>query len=156
MNWDAIGAVGEIIGALAVVCSLAYLALQIRNQNKEAQAAAVHQVIEGYRSSIRALQEPDMAEVWILGIDDFEQLDRAQKLRFNIYLTVTLRSFENAFYQWKQGKLEDDIWDALLQPLIGVKSTHAFSFFWRDRRHHFRKGFADYVDELKQGDYSYV
>ena len=30
MNWDAIGAVGQIIGALAVVVTLGYLAVQIR------------------------------------------------------------------------------------------------------------------------------
>jgi hypothetical protein len=30
MNWDAVGAVGETIGALAVVITLAYLAIQIR------------------------------------------------------------------------------------------------------------------------------
>ena len=30
MNWDAVGAIGEIIGAVAVVATLYYLALQIR------------------------------------------------------------------------------------------------------------------------------
>ena len=30
MNWEAIGAVGEILGAIAVLLSLAYLAVQIR------------------------------------------------------------------------------------------------------------------------------
>ena len=33
MNWDAIGAVGEIVGAMAVVASLIYLASQIKHQN---------------------------------------------------------------------------------------------------------------------------
>ena len=33
MNWDAIGAVGEIVGALAVVISVIYLAVQIRQTN---------------------------------------------------------------------------------------------------------------------------
>jgi hypothetical protein len=28
MNWDAIGAIGEVIGAVAVVASLVYLAVQ--------------------------------------------------------------------------------------------------------------------------------
>ncbi len=37
MNWDAIGAIGEIVGALAVVLSLIYLATQIRVSNKVAQ-----------------------------------------------------------------------------------------------------------------------
>lgn len=34
MNWLAISAVGEIIGALAVVCSLIYLGNQVRNSNR--------------------------------------------------------------------------------------------------------------------------
>ena len=42
MNWDAIGAVGEIIGALAVVASLVYQAIQICSQNRETRMLAVH------------------------------------------------------------------------------------------------------------------
>jgi hypothetical protein len=30
MNWDAIGAVGELIGAIAVLITLVYLAVQIK------------------------------------------------------------------------------------------------------------------------------
>ena len=37
MNWEAIGAIGEVIGALAVVASLIYLASQIRQNNKLAR-----------------------------------------------------------------------------------------------------------------------
>ena len=35
MNWDAIGAIGEMIGAAAVVASLLYLALQTRANARE-------------------------------------------------------------------------------------------------------------------------
>ena len=34
MNWDAIGAVGEMVGAVAVVLTLVYLAVQSRNVRK--------------------------------------------------------------------------------------------------------------------------
>ena len=30
MNWDALGAIGEIVGAIAVVLSLLYLAVQVK------------------------------------------------------------------------------------------------------------------------------
>ena len=33
MNWDAIGAIGELVGAAAVVGTLFYLAIQIRLSN---------------------------------------------------------------------------------------------------------------------------
>ncbi len=40
MNWDAIGAIGEIIGAFVVFASLLYLAIQIKHSNKAMKAQA--------------------------------------------------------------------------------------------------------------------
>lgn len=37
MNWEAIGLVGETVGALAVVVSLGYLALQVRQNSNMAR-----------------------------------------------------------------------------------------------------------------------
>jgi len=155
MNWDAIGAIGEIVGALAVVISLVYLASQIRIQNRESRTASVHQVIEGYRSSIAALHEPEMADIWVRAIGDFDSLTEPQRLRFVVYLTVALRSFEDAYFQWREGRLEAEIWHGLITPLVDLKSTSAFESFWALRRHHFRPEFADYVDTLEAGNYSF-
>ena len=46
MNWEAIGAVGEVVGAIAVVSTLIYLAVQIRHNNRslaEATSASISQ-----------------------------------------------------------------------------------------------------------------
>ena len=40
MNWEAIGAVGEIVGAIAVIATLAYLAIQVRQNTNSVQGAA--------------------------------------------------------------------------------------------------------------------
>ncbi|RLA47946.1 MAG: hypothetical protein DRR06_01045 [Gammaproteobacteria bacterium] len=40
MNWEAIGAIGEILGALAVVLTLGYVAVQIRHTRLEAADAS--------------------------------------------------------------------------------------------------------------------
>ena len=36
MDWTAVGAVGEVVGAVAVVATLLYLSLQVREGNKQA------------------------------------------------------------------------------------------------------------------------
>ena len=46
MNWEAIGAIGEIIGAVAVVVTLAYLAIQIRNNTQIARSATRQAIAE--------------------------------------------------------------------------------------------------------------
>lgn len=40
VNWEAVGAVGEIIGGAAVVLTLAYLAFQIRYNTRATRASA--------------------------------------------------------------------------------------------------------------------
>ena len=42
MNWDASGAIGEQIGALAVLATLYYLTLQKKIQNKEQDKSNQH------------------------------------------------------------------------------------------------------------------
>ncbi len=41
VNWEAIGAVGEIAGAMAVVITLLYLARQVQHARREQQITAV-------------------------------------------------------------------------------------------------------------------
>jgi hypothetical protein len=91
VNWEAAGAIGEIVGAAAVVVSLVYLASQIRTQNREARAASVHQVMHEY--SISRLHEPAMADLWVAAIEDFGSLSSSERLRFVVYLTAAVRSF---------------------------------------------------------------
>jgi len=155
MNWDAIGAIGEIVGAAAVVVSLVYLGSQIRTQNREARVASVHQVLHEYSTAISALREPELADVWVAAIEDFDSLSASQRLRFVIYLMVAVRSFEAAYFQWREGRLEDNVWHPLLTSLVDVKSTEAFARFWKLRRHQFQPGFANYVDGLERGKYSF-
>jgi hypothetical protein len=49
MNWEAIGAIGEVAGAAAVVVTLFYFAVQIRNMRAEANADAFSRSDEGER-----------------------------------------------------------------------------------------------------------
>lgn len=44
MNWDAIGAVGEIVGALAVVLTLGYLAAQIKQNTQSNRNTAIQTI----------------------------------------------------------------------------------------------------------------
>ena len=48
MNWDAIGAVGEILGAGAVVATLAYLAIQVRQTNRSAKTSSQQAVFTNF------------------------------------------------------------------------------------------------------------
>ena len=47
LNWDAIGAIGELIGALTVVGTLIYFSIQIRSLSTDAYANSINQIQQG-------------------------------------------------------------------------------------------------------------
>ncbi len=65
MNWEAIGSIGEIVGAIAVVATLGYLATQIRSNTRALSAQTRHSISDFAReiSSFRAQHADRWAEV---------------------------------------------------------------------------------------------
>ena len=59
MNWDAIGAIGETLGALAVIVTLAYLAIQVRVSRSVAADANRLTRTTGVREFCLAVTEND-------------------------------------------------------------------------------------------------
>ena len=101
MNWDAIGAVGEIIVAAAVVLSLGYLAVQIRQQNSESRSAAMHDISVGWRAASEILIDGELASIFIKANQDFDSLSETEALRFVATVRGIFRVFEEAYVQFQ-------------------------------------------------------
>jgi len=54
MNWDAIGAVGEVVGAICVVLTLGYLAVQIRQNTRATRATTYSSTTGGWHDDLQS------------------------------------------------------------------------------------------------------
>ncbi len=94
MNWEAVAAIAEAVGAIAVVVSLIYVALQIRQSTQQFargveanQLAAFERNIEsGNRIREILILNPDLAQLFLKGFASYEDLQRADKFRFSMLL----------------------------------------------------------------------
>ena len=104
MNWDAIGTIAEVAGAVAVVLTLLYLAIQIR-QSTTATRAGTSSYIDGALARILAplRDNPEFAAVWLKGCKDLESLDEIERLRFTSHLLDMLNLAEHIHQLEKQG-----------------------------------------------------
>jgi len=156
MNWDAIGAVGELIGAVAVVVSLAYLATQVRNQIKESRLVAVHEIQAAFRESIQGFTVGDLADVFAKGEEDWSSLTLAETIKLLGGILPMLRLWEEAFIQHEQGRLERRIWEGINSQYSSYLNYGVVSKSWELRGQHFDRKFQDHVNgteklELKTG-----
>jgi len=156
MNWDAIGAMGEIVGAAAVVASLVYLAVQIRNQNRESRMSAMHDISVGYRDGLAGMAEGDMADLFAKAIDDYESLTRPEMLRLIAAASRQYRVWEEAYLLYESGYLEKRTWETMLRQFNGYNSVRPFYEVWAIRKQYFDNEFREFVDSLDPVDYSFL
>ena len=80
MNWDAISAVGEILGAVAVVISLVYLATQIRQNSRSVNIESERFLNESWNTIQRDLATDEgTADIINRGLNDYVSLAPAEK-----------------------------------------------------------------------------
>jgi hypothetical protein len=146
MNWEAAGAIAEIIGTFGVVISLIYLGQQIRGQTVEARLASgvemANQMSQVYSdmSSNR-----DVAELWLNGLRDFNSLDDPQKVQFSALLSRFMRMMEAMFNQHRQGRFDDLVWTGLDEALKDICRYPGLKSWWSIRDHWFSTEFSAYV-----------
>ena len=150
MNWEAIGAVGEIFGASAVVLSLIYLGVQIRNQNTEARAAAVHEIAEGFRDIVLPYVDPDFAQVFVRANEDSGALTDAERVQIISAGQRMLRLWEEAYYQHVAGRLDERLWHSIVRQYSAFLSAGSFTRVWALRRDFYTESFCEFVDNVQK------
>ena len=69
MNWEALAAIGELVGATAVVATLLYLALQIRQNNNSQRVLAKQEMTRQFADFVDfLLVHPQLASIHDRGI----------------------------------------------------------------------------------------
>jgi hypothetical protein len=57
MNWEAVGAVGEVLGGVLVIFSLIYLGVQVKQSGALARATAQRDLYQDYQGYLSKLAE---------------------------------------------------------------------------------------------------
>jgi hypothetical protein len=153
MNWDAIGAIGEIVGASAVVISLFYLGMQIRGQNRETRLAAMHEINSAFRESYSAFNDGEIADIFVRGNANFQSLTDAEKVRLFATVNPLLKVLEEAFWQHKQGRLDEELWYPMARQFSFFLSAGSLQQAWKQRRSHYNDSFQEFVEGLEQTRY---
>jgi hypothetical protein len=106
MTLNDLANLGQIIGALAVVISLFYVAHQIRqntNAVRSATAQAVHEHFAKWYHLVAA--DDELAQIVARGLRDHAPLPEKERVRFVAAFMAFLSSSQNAFLKWREGLL---------------------------------------------------
>jgi hypothetical protein len=152
MNWQAIGAMGEVVGGLAVVLSVLYLAIQVRHNTAEMRAAASESITENLRQwLLPMIQDPQASRIFRLGAEGWEGFDADDKARFFHMMFVWLKNIEAAHYQYTRGRLDPQMWEGWQTVIGSYLDGPGVRAYWEQRKGGFSEPFQRYVDSIPRG-----
>jgi len=164
VNWDAIVAIVETIGLLAVVASLAYLAIQVR-QNSQlirqntfvARSAMVHETSTFYARFFELIADnSELASVFHRGTNS-EELNPVELKRFEALLEVYFTSLEDMDHQYKSDLYFDEDDDEDLIQFIApayrdmLMCSHGTDWWNRVGKIRCTPSFYDKIQKIREG-----
>lgn len=142
MNWDAIGAVAELLAAVGVIISLIFVGLQVKKSNAEARLATVQATTDTEVMMVSTLA--DHAETWNK-VNTGQPLEGDVETRRGIVLfNLLMIDYENRFHHFLAGHLDERSWSNRLLVLDSVVALPIFKQ-WRDSLGARSRG-ADFLD----------
>lgn len=146
MNWEAIGAISELIGAIAVVVTLIYLAIQIRQNTRAIRLDTGHDITEEYRDIFALMAvNKELATLVHKAAADFESITGTDKVQYYALNSNFLRAVENAYIQWSENALDRRHWSGMKRMLTDYAQLPAFREYWPNRQHWFSQDFQDFM-----------
>ena len=111
MNWEAIGTIAEVIGAIGVIVTLVYLAHQIRDNTKQSRLSSIRAINASTDSAFEPIYIPENTRIWTTGLASPTSLDEGEQHVFDLLMTRLIASFDATTYQYEQGALPTQLYD---------------------------------------------
>ena len=151
MNWAAMVAVAEITGAVGVIASLVYLAIQVRQNTRWLRSSVIESA--GFRSSELARNvavDPELSRLVRAAMSDATFLNEEERWRFRLYLHSAIRNYEISYSHHRDGLLAPQHFAGLCENLRLWVGSPLFEAWWKVSESMFDSGFAELVNELSQ------
>jgi hypothetical protein len=150
MNWEAISAVSQLIGSVAVVISVLYLAVQLRSSTRVARVAAMDAAATALRDVTKPFMEnAELARIWRTGLEHLDALSKEDQARFFHAAHQFLKALETIHYHYVYGLLDAQLWEGWRDLLQHYVATPGINHYLTRRGSVFSERFCKFIGELE-------
>lgn len=149
MNWEALGAIANLLAAVGVIATLMYLSIQIRQNTKAVRSSSIQNLVQSFSTTAQAAVENEHIIPLLLkgnaGVDGLTEVERA---RLHFWFIMTFRRFEGVYFQRDLGIVDADVIDGFERSHVAILASKSAQQWWADSKGIFNSGFVSYLEEL--------
>jgi len=147
MTLQDIGAIGEAIGGIAVIFTLLYLSLQIRQNTKAIRSSSFHGLTDSFNAINNLVaHDESLARIFRVGTRNLDDLDEDERVRFGFMFLAPFRVFETLYFQREAGTVDPRLWEAEKRSMVFLLSGPGSQEWWRSNPLSFTPEFREFID----------
>ncbi len=148
MNWDALGAIGEIVGALGVLVTLVFLAIQVKaNTNSVSAQSELEMSLRMADWHGRVSQNPQLGPIVDKGISSPLSLCDEDKYLFLWFIAEYYLICEGCFSLYLKKTLSESSWRSKRDSLIAFLGNPIIKQWWEKNSTPFTDEFIVHLNE---------
>jgi hypothetical protein len=146
MRIEKVSAFAEIISAVAIVVTLAYLTVQTRQNTVAVQAATRQAMLKADQDMLLYMaSNPEVEESYYKA-----SLTDNEKRRLDTYLVAFMRVRESNWFQYKSGGIDERTWESYRRSTVSLLSRTARmrNWWYRTGAGFFDAEFKEEIDQM--------
>lgn len=150
MDWSMVGAVGEVIGAVAVVASLVYVGRQVRHNTEAARSAVLHELTSQAHSFAMSIAgNPTLAAAFarVHRGETRDEVPEVERIQIGYTFVAYLQQIELAFVEAHVGAISLDELHTVVGPGLPLLRSPYLVSLWPVVRPGLREDFAEWMEE---------
>ena len=151
MSLSDLASLGSFVSGLAVLTSLLYLALQVRQTERNQQISIRHSRVSRIVELELALADPRVASAWAHGSSSPQEITQTELSQFTNLCRAFFFHFEDSFYQREEGLLNDDAFETVVAGARLLARKPGLRAAWKLARPNFGGRFLDFMDGVVAG-----
>lgn len=148
MNWDAIGAIGETLGALGVLITVGYLAVQLRQNTQALKTSALRSA----EDVVLLTEKNERYIAHVMKVQRKEKLTEEERAQTVERFLTIMRTFERIWQEHKLGSVTQYQFEQHLDLLRWAMSSPATRLMWGYLAQTFDPGYRAIVEEKVLAD----
>jgi hypothetical protein len=142
-----LGNLGEFVAAIAVVGSLLYLAMQIRQNSKLLRASAIQSVASNTAGSLSTIaQDLSTAAVLLKGVGDFKALSGEEAVQCSALLHLVFNEIQSSYRMHREGIIPEELWQGSAAVAAFYLRTPGVRAWWKTGKELMDGDFVRYAE----------
>ena len=151
MSLSDLASLGSFVNGLAVLISLVYLSLQVRQTKRNQQIAIRHSRASRIVELHLALANSAVADAWLHGSGSPQEITQTELSQYINLCRALFFHFEDSFYQREEGLLNDDAFETVVAGARLSARSPGWRAAWKIARPNFGGRFLDFMDGVVAG-----